>query len=230
MSKNKIKDNIESIDINDKYAITKSERTPESCSWYEVANENLITAKILLDNKRIPHTIFFLQQSIECIIKAILLENKLIDNVKGFNHKPEEAIVQFLKSKQSDSVKILDHINEKMSNEKDFVSRLKTMSAIANTLTTQYNNIVDLDEKIFKEIEYTNNIIYCFAILFSTTQQNTRYPERANNNTDGNKRWNLPNEMYQETAETLDELNSIMPFFKFILDTVYNHTNNKKNE
>jgi hypothetical protein len=36
--------------------------------------------------------------------------------------------------------------------------------------------------------------------------------------------------MYQETAETLDELNSIMPFFKFILDTVYNHTNNKKNE
>lgn len=230
MSKNKIKDNIESIDINDKYAITKSERTPESCSWYEVANENLITAKILLDNKRIPHTIFFLQQSIECIIKAILLENKLIDNVKGFNHKPEEAIVQFLKSKQSDSVKILDHINEKMSNEKDFVSRLKTMSAIANTLTTQYNNIVDLDEKIFKEIEYTNNIIYCFAILFSTTQQNTRYPESTNNNTGGNKRWNLPNEMYQETAELLDGLNSIMSFLKFILDTVYNHTNNKKNE
>lgn len=230
MSKNKIKDNIESIDINDKYAITKSERTPESCSWYEVANENLITAKILLDNKRIPHTIFFLQQSIECIIKAILLENKIINDVKDFNHKPEEAIVQFLEREQSDSVKILDHINEKMSNEKDFVSRLKTMNEIVNKLTRQYNNIVDLYEKIFKEIEYTNNIIYCFAILFSTTQQNTRYPESANNNTDGNKRWNLPNEMYQETAETLDELNSIMPFFKFILDTVYNHTNNKKNE
>ncbi|MBO5843802.1 MAG: HEPN domain-containing protein [Bacteroidales bacterium] len=230
MSKNKIKDNIESIDINDKYAITKSERTPESCSWYKVANENLITAKILLDNKRIPHTIFFLQQSIECIIKAILLENKFIDNVKDFNHKPEEAIVQFLKREQSDSVKILDHINEKMSNEKDFVSRLKTMSAIVNTLTTQYDNIVDLDKKIFKEKEYTKNIIYCFAILFSTTQQNTRYPESTNNNADGNNRLNLPNEIYQETTETLKGLDSIILFFEYILNKVYNHTNDKKNE
>jgi hypothetical protein len=230
MSKNKIKDNIEIIDINDKYAITKSERTPESCSWYEVANENLITAEILLDNKRIPHTIFFLQQSIECIIKAILLENKIINDVKDFNHKPEEAILQFLEREQSYSKEILDYIKKKMSYRRDFVSRLKTMNEIVNKLTRQYNNIVDLYEKIFKEIEYTNNIIYCFAILFSTTQQNTRYPESANNNTDDNKRWNLPNEMYQETAETLDELNSIMPFFKFILDTVYNHTNNKKNE
>lgn len=230
MSKNKIKDNIEVIDINDKYAITKSERTPESCSWYEVANENLITAEILLDNKRIPHTIFFLQQSIECIIKAILLENKIINDVKDFNHKPEEAILQFLEREQSYSKEILDYIKKKMSYRRDFVSRLKTMNEIVNKLTRQYNNIVDLYEKIFKEIEYTNNIIYCFAILFSTTQQNTRYPESANNNTDDNKRWNLPNEMYQETAETLDELNSIMPFFKFILDTVYNHTNNKKNE
>jgi HEPN domain-containing protein len=230
MSKNKIKDNIEIIDINDKYAITNSERSSESCSWYEVANENLITAKILLDNKRIPHTIFFLQQSIECIIKAILLENKIINDVKDFNHKPEEAILQFLEREQSYSKEILDYIKKTMSDRRDFVSRLKTMSAIVNTLTTQYDNIIESDEKTIKKIEYTNNIIYCFAILFRTTQQNTRYPESANNNTDGNKRWNLPNEMYQETAETLDELNSIMPFFKFILDTVYNHTNNKKNE
>ena len=72
MASNKIKKNIKTFDVNEFLGIADNERTDLSILWYQTAIENLITANVLLENKRISHCIFFMQQCIECIIKGIL--------------------------------------------------------------------------------------------------------------------------------------------------------------
>ena len=192
MARNKIKKDIKTIDINDIFGVADNERTDYTISWYLIAQENIKTAKVLLNNKRIYHCVFFLQQSIECIIKGILLENRLIDNVKDFNHKPEDAIEQFYIKLDSESIHICNYIKKEMSSIIDFESRLIHMAKIANSYTIQYNNLIQhcpsefmidpnvlpaigLDDQCKKEViynrlqkkHYTNTLIYCFATLLS---------------------------------------------------------------
>ena len=80
-----IRDDIVVLDVNEIYGVTSAKRTDVSLAWFKSARSNLYSAKVLLDSKQYSHTVFFLQQSIECIIKAILLENSIIDNAKSFS-------------------------------------------------------------------------------------------------------------------------------------------------
>ena len=238
MARNKIKKDIKTIDVNDIFCVADNERTDYTISWYLIAQENLTTAKVLLNNKRIYHCVFFLQQSIECIIKGILLENKFIDNVKDFNHKPEDAIEQFYIQLDSESIHVCNYIKKEMCSIVDFESRLIQMAKIANSYTIQYTNLIQhcpsefmidpsvlpaigLDAPCKKEviynrlqkIHYTNTLIYCFAILFNNVQQNTRYPIKECEKI-------MPGEKYSNTPKTVNGLNSIIRCFEFIIRTI----------
>lgn len=90
-----IRDDIVVLDVNEIYGVTSAKRTNVSLAWFKSARSNLYSAKVLLDSKQYSHTVFFLQQSIECIIKAILLENSIIDNAKSYSHSPEKALELF---------------------------------------------------------------------------------------------------------------------------------------
>lgn len=51
MARDKIKKDIKTIDINDTFGVADNERTDYTISWYLIAQENLTTAKVLLNNK-----------------------------------------------------------------------------------------------------------------------------------------------------------------------------------
>ena len=95
MAKRRIKENIETLDVNEVFGVSVNERTETSLAWFSVAKDNVSTAKLLFDNKKYHHCVFFLQQSIECIVKGVLLENKIVDHAEDFSHSPIEALEQF---------------------------------------------------------------------------------------------------------------------------------------
>ena len=59
MAKNKIKDNIKTLDVNEIYGVAENKRTEYSIAWYRTALDNLLTARILLMNNRLNHCVFF---------------------------------------------------------------------------------------------------------------------------------------------------------------------------
>lgn len=238
MASNKINKNIKTFDVNEHIGIADNARTEQSISWYRTAMENLITADILLKNKRISHCVFFMQQCIECIIKGILLENKLVDNVKDFNHSPENAIEQFYEYVESNLIDSCNDIKDKMRNISDFELRLEYMAEISNNCTIEHvkssqdcppdfivnPNVLDMigidisssKEKIYKHIQesmYVDKLIYCFAILFNGVQQNTRYPICENG-------ISLPNEKYKYSSKIVNGLSSIIRCFNFIIGKI----------
>lgn len=238
MASNKINKNIKTFDVNEHIGIADNVRTEQSISWYRTAMENLITADILLKNKRISHCVFFMQQCIECIIKGILLENKLVDNVKDFNHSPENAIEQFYEYVESNMIDSCNDIKDKMHNISNFESRLEHMAEISNSFTMEYDesiqdcppdftinsdvsNVIGIDisyskENIYKHIQesiYINKLIYCLAILFNGVQQNTRYPICENG-------ISLPNEKYKYSSKIVNGLSSIIRCFNFIIGKI----------
>ena len=239
MSKKRIKENVKVIDVNKQIAIIDSERTQDSISWYLTAKEDLLTAEVLLNNQRIAHCVFFLQQSIECIIKGIIIENNLVNNVRDFSHRPEEAFEQFYVQHNSDNIEICSYIKNAMSNISDFESRLIRMADIEKYYTFYYihsiqNCPVDFEaepqslqamglkkmcskEDIYNLVQkrfYVNTLIYLFAILFSPTQQNSRYPIREYDMI-------VPNEKYINNKKTIEGLFSIIECYNYILNEVF---------
>ena len=77
----KINKKIEVQNLNELFDITCSNRTEYSSCWLNVSINNYNTAFVLFKNNIYCHAIFFMQQSIECLIKAILIENNLISLV-----------------------------------------------------------------------------------------------------------------------------------------------------
>ena len=73
----KINKKIEVQNLNELFDITCSNRTEYSTCWLNVSINNYNTAFVLFKNNIYCHAIFFMQQSIECLIKAILIENIL---------------------------------------------------------------------------------------------------------------------------------------------------------
>lgn len=50
----------------------------DAYNWYLTAKEDILTSKILFENDRYAHAIFFMQQCIECLIKGIFVETGII--------------------------------------------------------------------------------------------------------------------------------------------------------
>ena len=90
----KINKKIEVQNLNELFDTTCSNRTEYSTCWLNVSINNYNTAFVLFKNNIYCHAIFFMQQSIECLIKAILIENNLISfsDIKSANHRPEQAL------------------------------------------------------------------------------------------------------------------------------------------
>lgn len=77
----------------------------EAYNWYITADENIKTAEILLNNKRYPHSIFFMQQCVECLIKGIFLEAEIIFTLKASLMLQKKLLSNFMKKLEIHSTK-----------------------------------------------------------------------------------------------------------------------------
>ena len=239
MVKRQINSDIKTFDVTAEIGVTDSERTELTVLWFKVAEDNLSTAKLLYTEEKYHHCVFFLQQCIECIVKGILLESKIIDNAKTFGHSPEAALEELYRLQDSDLLKYCEYIKNEMSDKHGFENRLIHMACIYNNFVRAHKNSLiehapsdfavnpDIYDKVRlfpgcpKDLAYhhiqrminTNIYIYCFAILFSVDQQTTRYPINEDDV------W-LPADKYKVTQKTKEGIESIIKAIGSIIRTV----------
>lgn len=119
-----------------------SKRTNYIMSWYDVANENVKSAVILLRNDRISHATFFLQQAIECLIKGLFLENGIASpsDMEDISHFPNKAFRKYYNKVQDNyGVKFCDLLLKVINKGKSFYEKLDISTQVANTLTSDYD-------------------------------------------------------------------------------------------
>lgn len=212
MKNNKcINKDIAEIELNDGFFITKSERTELSISWFSLAQDNFDTSQILLEHRKYHHSVFFMQQTIECIIKAILLENNIIKDTKNFSHSPEKAFLQLYEAQDAvEELKICKWAETEITKCLNFEKRMEYSASIVNALTRMKDNS---NFQIYTDIIYVNRVIFCLALLFSSTNQNSRYIELSNNEI------NTPKDIYN-TESIINGLNTVSGLFKYILHEI----------
>lgn len=240
MVKNRIQSDIKTLDVNDDLGVTANERTEISLSWFNVAKDNLDTAKILFEYKKYHHCVYFLQQSIECIVKGVLIENHIIDELQIKTHSPEDAFDCFYKHVNSSSIAITQYVRDRMSGIDSFELRLERMAQIMNYYTDQYNRgtilspdyvrtfnnsslsslglSIGMDEDAIvqkiQKIYFVNLLVYCIATLFRESQQNTRYPMKSND------KLLLPSERYPGSELIFTGLQNLLVFYDYILENI----------
>lgn len=136
------KDILPSSKVADGLHALNSTRTNYIMSWYEVADENVKSAIILLRNSRISHATFFLQQAIECIIKGLFLENGIASpsDMEDINHYPNKAFRKYYDKVQDIyGVKFCDLFVKAINKGKSFSEKLNISAQVANTLTSDYD-------------------------------------------------------------------------------------------
>ena len=244
MAKRQISSQIVTHDVTDVFGVADNERTDGTLRWYYVAKDNLSTAKLLLENKKYHHCVFFLQQCIECIVKGILLENKILKTAESFSHAPESAIEEFYKQLDSGSIDLCEYIKHEMCDKEGFETRLAHMAKVYNLFLEQYYKVLEEDAPEDFYIEpsaysaiglpkscsknsaywhvqtmfYVNIFIYCLAILFSNST-NSKLQQNTRYPMEENGLW-MPNQKYKETARIIEGLKTIIPQFDFILKTI----------
>lgn len=233
-----IQDDIKTVDVNEVFGITEAQRTDYSVAWNITAKSNLQSAKILYHNQRYSHTVFFLQQSIECVVKGILAENSITDDIKSLGHNPEKAFELFYARIEA-SIANISAINNRIGHMYDFKSR---MHESANILNETYTTVKELKENISNDeidiaadaykylglnsntskseaqirlldIQFVQILVYLFSKLFNPCQQETRYPGYKND------RLVVP-EMVYSSQDVADELDTIIKWFDYILDMI----------
>ncbi|MBD5201171.1 MAG: HEPN domain-containing protein [Bacteroidales bacterium] len=151
MSKFKIeKDILPSLEAAKGLNVLTTFRSPYISSWYEVANENIKTANILLENNRICHATFFIQQALECIIKGLFLENGVANtsDLESISHYPNKAIRSYyLKVNDKYGVKFCDKIVNVLNKGQNFYEKIDLAAQIANLITEQYNDNLTCKER-----------------------------------------------------------------------------------
>lgn len=197
MSKFKIDRQIlPSLEVIPNVYVHITNRTNAVSAWYDAAKENITSAQILLQNERYSHSVFFIQQSIECCIKGVFLENSIAEprNVTDINHYAFKAFRTYHKKVQDDGcLEYCNIVSSYIDKGCTFSKKLEICAAIANVLTTEYNNLIDvegktlsahydakalgLDEstsqidchKRFSKIYYFQFLLILFSYLFSHT-------------------------------------------------------------
>ena len=98
-SKIQINDRFKEINISNEIVLIKGSRTHYVEAWYKIAEDNLSSAKVLLENKCVNHAVFFIQQSVECIVKGLFLEAGILnaDKIRCINHNPSDAFKKLYK-------------------------------------------------------------------------------------------------------------------------------------
>ena len=236
MSRRKLSSSYTTIDVNDTFAVTLAKRDEWSLAWFLTANENLSTATLLYEKRRYSHSVFFLQQCVECIVKGILIENGLIDNPRDLNHFPEEAFRDFFKMVNSSSEENCAYIDKVFSSEMDFSKR---MSSAAEIVNVTYNQIKELkntgvgfsvskqaysslglhrcsteenaDMRIW-DIQLSQILLYTFGKLLNPCQQDSRYPYKSNGEIV------LPAMIYDD--DTAEELGKVIQWIHYIISKI----------
>lgn len=172
------------IDFED-YSIVFS-NNKEAYNWYITANENIKTAEILLNNKRYAHSIFFMQQCVECLIKGIFLEAEIILDPKNISHAPEKAFIQFYEKvgdplNKANCEMVVKALKDKKID--NFEKKIDYFIPVINGATTQYepNSNALSENHLTAKFIYVQTVLFCLAKLFEGTQQDTRYPMKTTN-------------------------------------------------
>lgn len=190
----------------------------DAYNWYLTAKEDILTSKILFENGRYAHAIFFMQQCIECLIKGILVETGIIVEPKDINHKPEKAFIT-LYEKVGDTVNKsnCDFINNKLEERKliSFESKLLFFIGVINDINSQYEKWLYSSYSDSAKYNYIQNILFCLSKLFEDTQQNTRYPMNDKN---GNT-LTLPFKLYN-TSIIKNKIKSLISLIESIIDII----------
>lgn len=204
MSKRKlpINDNLNEINITNEIVLIKGNRTPTVDAWYKISKENLTTAKILLENMRVNHAVFFIQQSVECLVKAFFLESEILnaDKVSNIGHNPSSAFEQlYEKIGYEQGVEYCHQIPEMLNKKSSFEEKLILGASLANQFTTAFKDyklkiqstIMSLDTSKYEssitalcieEKIYFQNMLLVFSCLFThEVEKDARYFALTNN-------------------------------------------------
>lgn len=204
MSKRKIQinDNFNEINISNEIVLIKGSRTPNVDAWFKIAEDNLSSARVLFDNNRVNHAIFFIQQCVECIVKGIFLEAGVIreDKIKSINHNPSEAFEKlYEKIGYEQGLQYCRQIPEMFNKRSSFEEKFILGISLANQFTTAFNefqfkiqsviNSLDttrlessIEEYNQEEKFYYQNILLLFSCLFThKVEMDTRYFTSMNN-------------------------------------------------
>lgn len=179
--KQKINENFNMFEKNEEYGVVYGFNYEEAVIWYNIAAENLITSEILLENGRFAHAAFFMQQSIECFIKGILIHSEVTSssNAKYISHNLQSTICEFYQKVGDErDLKIIENIQNKLLDCKTFSEKItQVIRPSANNLFEQFQKaITDHIFSIFTIQTYINNMLILLSLLFDHgTQQDTRY-------------------------------------------------------
>ena len=158
----------------------------EAYFWYTTAKENIESAKILFENCHYSHSIFFLQQSVECLVKGVFLETGVNTTPRNISHAPEKIFIQFYEEVEDDinlnNCKTIINLLSKR-NIKGFEDKLRYFTNVINDATNQYHQYFGTSNHLIAQYSYVQNVLFCLSKLFEGTQQDTRYPNKQRNQT-----------------------------------------------
>lgn len=215
MTKSKTNDDFNKIGISEQYGLVYGFNFKKAEIWYNLAEENLVTSRILLDNHRYAHAAFFMQQCVECFTKGVLIHSNVVspDKVKAISHDIEGVISVFY-SKLGDEydLNVIQNIHSKLLDYESFSDKC-TMVVIpcVNNLIEQFEKTVKCQTLGFHTINgYVTNVLILLSLLLDhSTQQSTRYYEN----------YSYPHEKYTACSQ-LDKiliyLTSVNEWIKFL--------------
>lgn len=227
MKNSKINDNLKKIEIEKQFGIVYGFNFEEAVIWYNIADENLTTSKVLIDNQRFAHAAFFMQQSVECFIKGILIHSEILspDKVKSVSHDIESVFCEFYKKVGDEyNIDTIQSIHSKLRKYTSFSDK------ITKIIVPCVNNIIEQFERAKTDLSFgfhtihgyiTNMLILLSILLDRNVQQDTRY---YNNDS-------YPCEKYTESSQldkVLEYLISVNEWIKFYNQQQFNNTNSRK--
>ena len=217
MKKSKINDKLKEIEIEKQFGIVYGFNFEEAVIWYNIADENLTTSKVLIANQRFAHAAFFIQQSVECFIKGILIHSEILspDKVKFVSHDIESLFCEFYKKVGDEyNINTIQSIHSKLQGHTSFSDKI-TMIIVpcANNIIEQFERAkTDLTFGFHTIYGYITNMLILFSILLDRNiQQDTRYYDNDS----------YPCEKYTESSQldkVLEYLISVNEWIKFLLN------------
>ena len=214
MKKSKINDKLNEVEIEEQFGIVYGFNYEEAVIWYNIADENLTTSKVLIDNHRFAHAAFFMQQSVECFIKGILIHSEILspDKVKSVSHDIESVFCEFYKKVGDEyNINTIQSIHSKLQDHISFSDKI-TMIIVpcANNIIEQFERAKDSAFGIHTIHGYITNMLILFSILLDRNiQQDTRYYDNDS----------YPCEKYTESSQldkVLEYLISVNEWIKFL--------------
>lgn len=192
--------------------MTELKKINRANSWYQEAETDYISAKSLFECGQTARCVFFMQQSIELLIKGIFIECGITNQPFKLKHHPEKKIKQLYQENgdtinSENCIYVLNAVGNKTFSEK-----LPVICQICNSATDQYTRewLISIEGGYYLHLKwnYVNNILFCLAVLFCDTEQNSRYPDNGST------------KLRYDIDEVKRYIPSLLKFLKSIIDTI----------